>query len=486
MNKEIKKRKKRFWACCLAFVLGLGGVLGNSAVAQTVDANRSWYPNEYHNAWDVVSDVGRVNAGDEINFSTKGRKMSVSSFWVYYKDSNGQLLVDDSDAEVYHFGLENPGEYTYTVKAYDTTDFPGKNLAIAKENFKEWQVNYVAQSGSYVSMIQLVAVAYTESNITYVLDNGINASANPATYYEGKEEIALQPADKPGYIFEGWYKDEAFATAVTSIPTTWTGDVTLYAKFVNATGNIHYDLNGGSNDPANPTTYIVGTGVTAFAPAVKEGYTFDGWYEDAAFTTTVTAISATRSGDITLYAKFTEVPATPAPPEATVVPSTPTPSPTPTLPAVTEAPTTTETPENNDDDKDDTTDTTAAAIPAPTPAKEVLYTVQKGDSLWKIARKHGCSLTELKKANADLLNRGNYIFPGWVLKIPQSSASDVSAQTAAAPVNTKIYIVQKGDSLWKIARKNSCTVEEIVILNNLTGDRVRLIFPGQKLLLPVK
>jgi len=49
-------------------------------------------------------------------------------------------------------------------------------------------------------------------------------------------------------------------------------------------------------------------------------------------------------------------------------------------------------------------------------------------------------------------------------------------------VSNKIYVVEAGDSLWKIAQKFSTTTEKIVALNELADSR--LIRPGQKLLIP--
>ena len=45
--------------------------------------------------------------------------------------------------------------------------------------------------------------------------------------------------------------------------------------------------------------------MTEFKPAVKEGYTFDGWYLDAEFTLPTASIDATQMGGVALYAKFT-------------------------------------------------------------------------------------------------------------------------------------------------------------------------------------
>jgi nucleoid-associated protein YgaU len=51
-------------------------------------------------------------------------------------------------------------------------------------------------------------------------------------------------------------------------------------------------------------------------------------------------------------------------------------------------------------------------------------------------------------------------------------------KTAAGAV---IYVVQKGDSLWKIAKKYRTTVDNIVAVNEIEDPE--LIYPGQKLLI---
>ncbi|MDN5331023.1 MAG: hypothetical protein PWP45_248 [Tepidanaerobacteraceae bacterium] len=45
-----------------------------------------------------------------------------------------------------------------------------------------------------------------------------------------------------------------------------------------------------------------------------------------------------------------------------------------------------------------------------------------------------------------------------------------------------IYIVQKGDTLWKIAKRYNVTLEAIIKANNITNPD--LIYPGQRLLIP--
>ena len=49
--------------------------------------------------------------------------------------------------------------------------------------------------------------------------------------------------------------------------------------------------------------------------------------------------------------------------------------------------------------------------------------------------------------------------------------------------NYEKYAVQSGDSLWKISRQYNVSVEDIIKLNNLTNNTLKV---GQILLIPKK
>ena len=115
------------------------------------------------------------------------------------------------------------------------------------------------------------------------------------------------------------------------------------------------------------------------------------------------------------------------------------------------------------------------------------YTVQAGDTLWKIARKYNCSITGIMAANSDRIKNPNRIHAGWQLKIPQSGAPITGGTPdAVLPENKKsgIYIVRQGDTLWKIARKYNCSVAEIVSLNRELIRNPALIYSGWELKVP--
>lgn len=97
----------------------------------------------------------------------------------------------------------------------------------------------------------------------------------------------------------------------------------------------------------------------------------------------------------------------------------------------------------------------------PSDIDEATYVVKKGDSLWVIANKYRTTVDEIKKLNN---LSSNTLSIGQVLKIPSAN----------------IYIVQKGDSLWSIANKNGTTVTDIKKKNNLSSN---LLSVGQQLII---
>ena len=104
---------------------------------------------------------------------------------------------------------------------------------------------------------------------------------------------------------------------------------------------------------------------------------------------------------------------------------------------------------------------------------EATYTVKKGDSLYSIANKYNTTVDELKRIN-NLTS--NTLSIGQLLKLPSDKASDEEKEE-----NTITYTVQKGDSLYSIAKKYNTTIDAIKNLNNLTTNILSI---GQVLLIP--
>lgn len=283
--------------------------------AEYENPNPAWYEEGTELELEDASRIGYTFEGwySDADYNTKVESISTdetSGIYLYAKWKANTYNIsyknaDETDIEVNE--ATNPSTYTYGVGV----DSFG---AVEKEGytFEGW---YDAATGG--TKIESISATQTEDiilyarftansyPITYELYGGTNAGENPNSYSYGDGVASFGDATKPGHTFDGWYLDKEFTKPVTSISETETDEVTLYAKFTANKYKIKYELNGGTNSRSNPTEYICGAGVLDFAAASKDGYIFEGWYRDAAFTTKVESIDTTEMQDVILYAKFT-------------------------------------------------------------------------------------------------------------------------------------------------------------------------------------
>ena len=116
--------------------------------------------------------------------------------------------------------------------------------------------------------------------ISYDVNGGEGAEGNPSTYTVEDADITLAEPTRANYTFLGWYEGN---TKFTEIDTSLARDLSLVAKWSAPTAySITYVLNGGTNNPSNPSTYTSDDVVTLSDPS-KEGYDFLGWYTSADF-----------------------------------------------------------------------------------------------------------------------------------------------------------------------------------------------------------
>lgn len=303
MQKEIQKRKKRFWVVCLAAVLLLQGVMP-SLTAMARDHDMDDTTTYSMSAGTYTGSVKYMAAGEIIKFVKVGG--GSEGFSICYKDTDETVLGTDI------FTVTESGINSHVILDYrdDTVLTTTTRLVSEPTTPVIWEITKIMRSGGRFESLTLKAVVATEHNIIYNVDStkGANASGNPSKFYEGVGATIAPATANPGYSFAGWYTtDESTATTSYTIPTTETADVTLTAKFVPNHYNISYDLVGGSNAATNPSDYTYGTGVAGFADPTRDGYTFEGWYDSAAYATQITSISATNTGDVNLWAKWAEI-----------------------------------------------------------------------------------------------------------------------------------------------------------------------------------
>ncbi len=255
--------------------------------------------------------------------------------WYLDKDVWSDKLTKDSFSEralteninAYAYYIQNdtplPSEYTITFYAdggvVDTIETAGNETLVLPaapnkddHSFEGWFFD----SGTWQN--ELTETTYADKPLTE--DVGVYA------YYKKTEDpeppqkytvqfdtdggtavgdmtvsvIDISPVTtREGYTFDGWYTEAAFANRVT-FPYDVTKAQTLYAKWEKNKYTVQFDTDGGTVVGDMTVSVIEQSPVTT-----REGYTFDGWYTEAAFANRVTfPYDVTKAQ--TLYAKWTQ------------------------------------------------------------------------------------------------------------------------------------------------------------------------------------
>ena len=222
---------------------------------------------------------------------------TVTSYTVL--DPNVTLVPATRTGYDFEGWYDNPGFSGAPITGFPTGDAADKHYyakwSAAKSYTVQWHLNDSAPAGHPASNPNTVA--------NYTVEDA---------------DITVNPATRTGYTFEGWYDNAGFTgTPVTALHTMDAENKQYYAKW-SATPNsypIHYVLNDGTpaghpatNPAANLTSYTVltnGSGNINLLPASRNGYTFEGWYDNAAFSgAPITSFPAMDATAKTFYAKW--------------------------------------------------------------------------------------------------------------------------------------------------------------------------------------
>jgi membrane-bound lytic murein transglycosylase D len=107
--------------------------------------------------------------------------------------------------------------------------------------------------------------------------------------------------------------------------------------------------------------------------------------------------------------------------------------------------------------------------------ESTIHVVRQGETLSQIAGRYRVTVRNIREWN-NLPN--DTIRPGQELKI-QTAVAERSGDIASTGPSSRRYIVQRGDTLWEIARRHNVSVDELRQWNNI-GNTIK---PGDELLI---
>lgn len=255
----------------------------------------------WHARSDYSDDAFSVVPNGTTGNKTFYGKWDLVTYTVTY-NLNGGALPEDA-----------PIPHTYTIESGVTLLVPSKeNYEFAGwYNNAEFEGDAITEIGTGATGDMAIYAKWTPESyvISYELNGGVNAAANPDHYSFG-DVIDLEDPTKEGYHFDGWFVDDEFnGDAVAGIAASSTGDAKFYAKWTAEEYTATYDLAGGSMDGDNSFTFTIESEDITLATPSKDGYTFDGWL-DSKTGDVITTFSHGSFGDRTLTAQWSPVPST--------------------------------------------------------------------------------------------------------------------------------------------------------------------------------
>ncbi len=214
------------------------------------------------------------------------------------------------------------------VSTYSTTALPHALIPAVKPGYVgEWYANHdvtegpitelgVGSTGDTTFYAKWEPAVY---NVTYVENGGVELM--DTTYKIDSEPLILATTTREGYQFGGWHgttacvAEEATCTPITQIATGSYGDTTLYARWINNTYTIVFNINGGTSGAMADMQDVKYSVLTNLIPNTFErtGYTFLYWNTQAdGLGTTylegqeVSMLTAVNGETVTLYAIWQE------------------------------------------------------------------------------------------------------------------------------------------------------------------------------------
>lgn len=138
---------------------------------------------------------------------------------------------------------------------------------------------------------------------------------------------------------------------------------------------------------------------------------------------------------------------------------------------------------NEDPAPETETKVVESSLPTAPTSHSLDYTIKRGDRLYTLAKTHGSTVKAILGANPGIDPWRLRI--GTSIVIPRNADSLQSAESSNAGneplADGKVYSVEKGDTLIRIARRNGITLQALREANELRSDTILI---GQKLKIP--
>ncbi len=277
--------------CMVAFDAN-GGTPATTDVEQTYDANyvlpeaptRAGYA---FTGWYTAADGGTL-----VDSTTKMTALEAHTLYAHWAYGTATPYA------VKHWQQNISGdEYTeVTADKQSMTGVTAGETAAQAKSYTGFTAQTVEQQTIAADGSTVVNVYYDRDMHKAIWD--VDGAETKVDYRYGAAISKPDNPTKEHYTFNGW-------AGYTENMTMGTADITFTAQWTPVSYTVELHNNGGT--AAELTQYTYGAGATLPIPT-REGYTFDGWFDNESCTgAAVTKISTTDHGDKEFYAKWTAI-----------------------------------------------------------------------------------------------------------------------------------------------------------------------------------
>ncbi len=283
-----------------------GGSLTTATMTTTSDGTLPTIPTPTRNNYSFAGWYDAPIDGSEITANTVFTSdAEIFAHW-----------TPDSYTVTYAPGIKDEGSEVYANKYHDLP-LTLEDAIFTKDNYDQigWSTTDGGEKeyelkGSYTenAALRLYPVWAPKAYKVTLRLNGGSLEEPLVSYTYGTATQLPTPTAPNGYEYDGWYDAENGGRRVSEISKSDFGDKVYYAYWNPITYAISYHLDSGTNASSNPESYTIESRTIILAEPKRDGFGFDGWYRDAAFSgNEITEIAAGSFGEVNLYAKWSEI-----------------------------------------------------------------------------------------------------------------------------------------------------------------------------------
>ena len=269
-----------------------GYIYGTWKYTQKLNANEETYVYEPTKVWTytwntVISNAWWINntcmytCADwyEVNTNYKCNPITYSITYHLYWWSNSTSNPSTYTIETSTFSLKDPSKIWYTFLWWTWSNWQTASKYVYIFKWSMWNKEYHAKREP------------TTYTISYNLYWWSNNPSNPSNYTIETNTITLQNPTKNGYTF-AWWTGSNWTTAQTNVQISKgsTGNKTYNAKRTADGYTITYNLNWGTNNSLNPSSYTIESSTITLRNPTRAWYTFL-WWTWSNWTTAQTGVS---------------------------------------------------------------------------------------------------------------------------------------------------------------------------------------------------